>query len=197
MNLTWYTSVPRFTECFQTTALAWAPCVFLWVVLPFYSYYLSKLTDPPTPVTKLNTAKTVRTTTGKLQFFQSERFVPLSGKFTVSLQIKKTAPDALSLFAGSGDRADLRGSARHRQDGVGGGARGRAAARPARHAHRAHPHTGQYARHVRSTCARDDCSKWTSKTTVRVSEPDRSPKTTRTVQSWGQSRFYLSTCQEN
>ena len=67
LNLTWYTEAPRFTQCFQNTVLVWVPCTFLWIVMPFYVFYLSRVTDTPTPVTKLNTAKTVRNCSNNLQ----------------------------------------------------------------------------------------------------------------------------------
>uniref|UniRef100_A0A0K8S5R1 ABC transmembrane type-1 domain-containing protein n=1 Tax=Lygus hesperus TaxID=30085 RepID=A0A0K8S5R1_LYGHE len=38
-NLTWYTNTPRFTPCFEETVLAWVPCIFLVVFLPFDIYF--------------------------------------------------------------------------------------------------------------------------------------------------------------
>lgn len=31
LNLTWYTTDPQFTDCFQQSVLAWIPCAFLWL----------------------------------------------------------------------------------------------------------------------------------------------------------------------
>ncbi|XP_074014854.1 multidrug resistance-associated protein 1-like [Numenius arquata] len=39
-NQTWYTSTPRFTWCFESTVVAWIPCVYLWICFPFYYLYL-------------------------------------------------------------------------------------------------------------------------------------------------------------
>ncbi|XP_061456060.1 ATP-binding cassette sub-family C member 6 isoform X2 [Rhineura floridana] len=41
-NLTWYTATPSFTSCFESTVLVWIPCVYLWVLFPFYHFYLRK-----------------------------------------------------------------------------------------------------------------------------------------------------------
>ncbi|NXN35947.1 MRP1 protein, partial [Rhinoptilus africanus] len=39
-NQTWYTDTPRFTQCFESTVIAWIPCVYLWICFPFYYLYL-------------------------------------------------------------------------------------------------------------------------------------------------------------
>ncbi|KFZ51729.1 Multidrug resistance-associated protein 1, partial [Antrostomus carolinensis] len=39
-NQTWYTNTPRFTWCFESTVIAWIPCVYLWICFPFYYLYL-------------------------------------------------------------------------------------------------------------------------------------------------------------
>ncbi|XP_015266213.1 PREDICTED: canalicular multispecific organic anion transporter 2 [Gekko japonicus] len=39
-NITLYTDNPDLTPCFQNTVLAWIPCLYLWVILPFYLLYL-------------------------------------------------------------------------------------------------------------------------------------------------------------
>ncbi|CAL8358813.1 unnamed protein product [Boreogadus saida] len=39
-NRTWYTASPDLTHCFQNTVLVWAPCVYLWLLAPFYCLYL-------------------------------------------------------------------------------------------------------------------------------------------------------------
>ncbi|OQV17378.1 Canalicular multispecific organic anion transporter 2 [Hypsibius exemplaris] len=37
---TWYTSDPYFTDCFESTALVWVPCGYLWAMLPFQIYHI-------------------------------------------------------------------------------------------------------------------------------------------------------------
>ncbi|XP_054263384.1 multidrug resistance-associated protein 1 isoform X4 [Macrosteles quadrilineatus] len=39
-NLTWFTTDPDFTPCFEKTVLAWIPCLFLWVFSSLEVYYL-------------------------------------------------------------------------------------------------------------------------------------------------------------
>ncbi|XP_054066674.1 multidrug resistance-associated protein 1 isoform X3 [Rissa tridactyla] len=39
-NQTWYTNTPRFTQCFESTVIAWIPCIYLWICFPFYYLYL-------------------------------------------------------------------------------------------------------------------------------------------------------------
>ncbi|KAM6164011.1 ATP-binding cassette sub-family C member 3 isoform 1-T1 [Rhynchocyon petersi] len=39
-NLSLHTDNPDLTPCFQNSLLAWAPCIYLWVALPFYLLYL-------------------------------------------------------------------------------------------------------------------------------------------------------------
>ncbi|TDH11131.1 hypothetical protein EPR50_G00057620, partial [Perca flavescens] len=39
-NLTWYSSRPDLTQCFQHTVLVWFPCVYLWTCSPLYLLYL-------------------------------------------------------------------------------------------------------------------------------------------------------------
>lgn len=38
--MTWSDTAPDFTECFQLTALIWAPCAFLWGFLFMDIYFL-------------------------------------------------------------------------------------------------------------------------------------------------------------
>ncbi|XP_023385436.1 multidrug resistance-associated protein 1 [Pteropus vampyrus] len=57
-NVTWNTSNPDFTKCFQNTILVWAPCVYLWVCFPFYFLYLSHHDRGYIQMTHLNKAKT-------------------------------------------------------------------------------------------------------------------------------------------
>ncbi|XP_059903407.1 multidrug resistance-associated protein 1-like [Gadus macrocephalus] len=39
-NRTWYTASPDLTHCFQNTVLVWVPCVYLWLLAPFYCLHL-------------------------------------------------------------------------------------------------------------------------------------------------------------
>ncbi|XP_058536855.1 multidrug resistance-associated protein 1 isoform X1 [Ochotona princeps] len=57
-NLTWYTSNPDFTKCFQNTVLVWVPCFYLWVCFPFYFLHLSRHDRGYIQMTHLNKAKT-------------------------------------------------------------------------------------------------------------------------------------------
>uniref|UniRef100_A0A8C9W2Y9 Multidrug resistance-associated protein 1 n=1 Tax=Scleropages formosus TaxID=113540 RepID=A0A8C9W2Y9_SCLFO len=58
-NLTWHTLNPDFTRCFQNTVLIWVPCVYLWLCMPFYYWYLKNHDRGYICVTHLNRAKTV------------------------------------------------------------------------------------------------------------------------------------------
>ncbi|XP_062954765.1 multidrug resistance-associated protein 1 isoform X2 [Cynocephalus volans] len=57
-NVTWYTSNPDFTKCFQNTVLVWVPCFYLWACFPFYFLYLSRHDRGYIQMTHLNKAKT-------------------------------------------------------------------------------------------------------------------------------------------
>lgn len=48
-NLSWNTTDPDVTLCFEKTVLIWAPCLFLWLFSPLEVYYLvqSKYRDIP------------------------------------------------------------------------------------------------------------------------------------------------------
>ena len=37
-TLTWNSTTPDFTPCFQDTVLVWVPCAFLWLTSPFEIY---------------------------------------------------------------------------------------------------------------------------------------------------------------
>uniref|UniRef100_A0A8C7ZZ63 ABC-type glutathione-S-conjugate transporter n=1 Tax=Oryzias sinensis TaxID=183150 RepID=A0A8C7ZZ63_9TELE len=39
-NRTWYTANPDLTQCFQNTVLVWVPCIYLWLLVPFYCLHL-------------------------------------------------------------------------------------------------------------------------------------------------------------
>ncbi|XP_017727200.1 PREDICTED: multidrug resistance-associated protein 1 isoform X1 [Rhinopithecus bieti] len=57
-NVTWYTSNPDFTKCFQNTVLVWVPCFYLWACFPFYFLYLSRHDWGYIQMTLLNKTKT-------------------------------------------------------------------------------------------------------------------------------------------
>uniref|UniRef100_A0A8C3YH35 Multidrug resistance-associated protein 1 n=1 Tax=Catagonus wagneri TaxID=51154 RepID=A0A8C3YH35_9CETA len=61
-NVTWSTSNPDFTKCFQNTVLVWVPCSYLWVCFPFYVLYLSRHDRGYIQMTHLNKAKTLLAT---------------------------------------------------------------------------------------------------------------------------------------
>ncbi|XP_051062713.1 multidrug resistance-associated protein 1 isoform X2 [Phodopus roborovskii] len=58
-NVTWHTSSPDFTKCFQNTVLTWVPCLYLWSCFPLYFLYLSRHDRGYIQMTHLNKAKTV------------------------------------------------------------------------------------------------------------------------------------------
>ncbi|XP_032768995.1 multidrug resistance-associated protein 1 isoform X2 [Rattus rattus] len=57
-NVTWHTSNPDFTKCFQNTVLTWVPCFYLWSCFPLYFLYLSRHDRGYIQMTHLNKAKT-------------------------------------------------------------------------------------------------------------------------------------------
>ncbi|XP_012587108.1 PREDICTED: multidrug resistance-associated protein 1 [Condylura cristata] len=57
-GLSWNTSNPDFTKCFQNTVLVWVPCFYLWACFPFYFLYLSRHDRGYIQMTHLNKAKT-------------------------------------------------------------------------------------------------------------------------------------------
>nr|XP_033816968.1 canalicular multispecific organic anion transporter 2 isoform X2 [Geotrypetes seraphini] len=58
-NLTIYTDNPDLTPCFQNTLLAWIPCIYLWVGLPFYLLFLKYNRRGYIVLSRLNRVKTV------------------------------------------------------------------------------------------------------------------------------------------
>ncbi|XP_043918031.1 ATP-binding cassette sub-family C member 3 [Protopterus annectens] len=58
-NITIHTNNPDLPTCFQNSVLAWIPCCYLWVSLPFYLLYLKRNKKGYILVSKLNRAKTV------------------------------------------------------------------------------------------------------------------------------------------
>nr|XP_055221296.1 multidrug resistance-associated protein 1 isoform X3 [Gorilla gorilla gorilla] len=61
-NVTWNTSNPDFTKCFQNTVLVWVPCFYLWACFPFYFLYLSRHDRGYIQMTPLNKTKTLLAT---------------------------------------------------------------------------------------------------------------------------------------
>uniref|UniRef100_A0A8C6HRG8 Multidrug resistance-associated protein 1 n=1 Tax=Mus spicilegus TaxID=10103 RepID=A0A8C6HRG8_MUSSI len=57
-NVTWHTSNPDFTKCFQNTVLTWVPCFYLWSCFPLYFFYLSRHDRGYIQMTHLNKTKT-------------------------------------------------------------------------------------------------------------------------------------------
>uniref|UniRef100_A0A9J8ATG6 ABC-type glutathione-S-conjugate transporter n=1 Tax=Cyprinus carpio carpio TaxID=630221 RepID=A0A9J8ATG6_CYPCA len=60
---TWYTHNPELSNCFQNTVLVWAPCIYLWVLSPFYCLRLYCHGRGRLPLSSLCSAKLVRKTT--------------------------------------------------------------------------------------------------------------------------------------
>uniref|UniRef100_A0A7N6ALG0 ABC-type glutathione-S-conjugate transporter n=1 Tax=Anabas testudineus TaxID=64144 RepID=A0A7N6ALG0_ANATE len=59
-NRTWYTANPDLTQCFQNTVLVWVPCVYLWLLAPFYCLHLYCHDSGRIHMSCLCTAKMVR-----------------------------------------------------------------------------------------------------------------------------------------
>lgn len=59
VNLTWNTTSPDFTPCFEKTVLVWVPCIFLWVFSPMEVYYILNSKQKDIPWTWLNISKLV------------------------------------------------------------------------------------------------------------------------------------------
>ena len=57
VNLTWYTSDPDFTPCFEKTALIWIPCGFLWIFLASDVYYSVTSSTRNVPWSPINVPK--------------------------------------------------------------------------------------------------------------------------------------------
>ncbi|KAL8566369.1 hypothetical protein ACOMHN_049327 [Nucella lapillus] len=57
-NLTWNSSWPRFTDCFQKVALTGGPCALLWMTSLVYGYILMTSKDDVLPTGKLSSLKT-------------------------------------------------------------------------------------------------------------------------------------------
>ncbi|XP_056606838.1 multidrug resistance-associated protein 1 [Triplophysa dalaica] len=56
-NQTWYTHKPELSDCFQNTILVWAPCIYLWLLSPFYCLHLYCHGRAPLPLSSLCNAK--------------------------------------------------------------------------------------------------------------------------------------------
>lgn len=61
-NRTWYTANPDLTQCFQNTVLVWVPCIYLWLLAPFYCLHLYCHDHGRIRMSGLCTAKMVRPT---------------------------------------------------------------------------------------------------------------------------------------
>uniref|UniRef100_A0AAQ4P9D6 ABC-type glutathione-S-conjugate transporter n=1 Tax=Gasterosteus aculeatus aculeatus TaxID=481459 RepID=A0AAQ4P9D6_GASAC len=59
-NRTWYTANPDLTQCFQNTVLVWVPCIYLWLLAPFYCLHLYCHDSGRIRMSCLCCAKTVR-----------------------------------------------------------------------------------------------------------------------------------------
>ncbi|KAK2866207.1 hypothetical protein Q7C36_002263 [Tachysurus vachellii] len=59
LNLTLYHKNPDLTECFQLSVLPWIPCIYLWVVFPFYFIYLRMNNRGYIMMSILNRIKTI------------------------------------------------------------------------------------------------------------------------------------------
>lgn len=59
-NRTWYTANPDLTQCFQNTVLVWVPCIYLWLLAPFYCFHLYCHDHGRIHVSNLCSAKMVR-----------------------------------------------------------------------------------------------------------------------------------------
>uniref|UniRef100_A0A8C5H691 Multidrug resistance-associated protein 1 n=1 Tax=Gouania willdenowi TaxID=441366 RepID=A0A8C5H691_GOUWI len=58
-NLSWNTTNPDFTQCFQNTVLVWVPCFYLWIFAPIYLIYLRSHGYGYICMSLLNKAKTI------------------------------------------------------------------------------------------------------------------------------------------
>jgi len=58
-NLSWNTTDPDVTLCFEKTVLIWMPCLFIWLFAPLEVYYLVKSKYRDIPWNWLNLAKMV------------------------------------------------------------------------------------------------------------------------------------------
>ncbi|XP_017339262.2 ATP-binding cassette sub-family C member 3 isoform X2 [Ictalurus punctatus] len=59
LNLTLYHNNPDLTECFQLSVLPWIPCIYLWLVFPFYFIYLKLNNRGYIMMSILNRIKTI------------------------------------------------------------------------------------------------------------------------------------------
>ncbi|XP_060795614.1 ATP-binding cassette sub-family C member 3 isoform X2 [Neoarius graeffei] len=59
LNLTLYHNTPDLTECFQLSVLPWVPCIYLWLVFPFYFVYLKLNNRGYIMMSILNRIKTI------------------------------------------------------------------------------------------------------------------------------------------
>ena len=55
--MTWNTTDPELTSCFQQTVLIWTPCAFLWFFALLELYYIKNSKDKNIPWSFLNISK--------------------------------------------------------------------------------------------------------------------------------------------
>lgn len=58
-TLTWYTSNPNFTACFEKTVLLWIPCLFIWLFAGVDIYFMTNSKKRNIPSNWINTSKLV------------------------------------------------------------------------------------------------------------------------------------------
>uniref|UniRef100_A0A672T5Q6 ABC-type glutathione-S-conjugate transporter n=1 Tax=Sinocyclocheilus grahami TaxID=75366 RepID=A0A672T5Q6_SINGR len=75
-NQTWYTHNPELSNCFQNTVLVWAPCIYLWVLSPFYCLHLYCHGRGRLPLSSLCSAKLVRQTAKTFFHWSAKQTVP-------------------------------------------------------------------------------------------------------------------------
>lgn len=66
LNVTWYTTDPDLTQCFEQTVLVWFPCAFLWLFTPLELFYIKNSINRNIPYGFFNVSKLL--VTGSLIF---------------------------------------------------------------------------------------------------------------------------------
>lgn len=60
-TLSWNTTNPELTECFQKTVLVWVPCIYLWLAAFLDAYYVLNSKEKNIPWNPLNITKLIVT----------------------------------------------------------------------------------------------------------------------------------------
>lgn len=60
-TLSWHTTNPELTECFQKTVLVWVPCAYLWLAAFLDAYYILNSKEKNIPWNPLNITKLIVT----------------------------------------------------------------------------------------------------------------------------------------